>query len=602
MHSLREEAVSLIGDVDTSFLRLGKAKMQEYFMDKYKRHPDLVIFFWFSSYQFYDGIRAAFPNCKIALWTDDIHFVNDATRQSYKQCDVHICHYPQHLEHFYGEKMPPAIKLPHSPSSFFMKSKINKNSINKIFFYGNSDPAHYPERSWFINYMKKNMPDNLVLKKHPGYESGGTANDCTSSYLTKYTFSFTSGGLAFASKLKPDSKTQYYFIGKFFEIPASGSLLLCNETRVAIELEEFGFKDMINCVFLNASNIKERLDWLFDPKNADQINRIRETGHRFVIENHSLHKHVDNVNKKLIEFAVPNVEPVVKSKFITQKITPPKNKLCFAINNNSIEYISEYYRSAVEFFNAESLIYDLAEKIVFDPEKKYIFFACGPNEIFADEIKEKITVLNVTSLTKYSIPNRITHLQECAVRGIKLLSYSAPKYFAEIAPMIYYPTIIYDSESVKLKALHQKYKHDIVFCGAITPYRKECLDHLESSGLTILKLENLFGDKLDEKIASGKILLNLNMGGLDVNIYESIKYDRWLGAGKIIVTEKCDPETYYGSNEFLFETNFESMATLLKDILAKFEKYQTELGAKLPLIKKISDNRKQKCLDLILNA
>jgi hypothetical protein len=72
-------------------------------------------------------------------------------------------------------------------------------------------------------------------------------------------------------------------VRKHFEIPGA---LACLITERTPPLEAAGFVDMENCVFSDAENVLDRLEYLFD--RPHELRRITEAGHRLVHARHTL--------------------------------------------------------------------------------------------------------------------------------------------------------------------------------------------------------------------------------------------------------------------------------------------------------------------------
>ena len=72
-------------------------------------------------------------------------------------------------------------------------------------------------------------------------------------------------------------------VRKHFEIPAAGACLI---TERSPSLEAAGFVDMENCVFVDRTDIVDRLDYLF--ANEDELRRITEAGTRLVHARHTV--------------------------------------------------------------------------------------------------------------------------------------------------------------------------------------------------------------------------------------------------------------------------------------------------------------------------
>ena len=83
------------------------------------------------------------------------------------------------------------------------------------------------------------------------------------------------------------TKDTPYIINKFFEIPASGSLLLAYDEWVKDGLKEIGFIDGENYISCNKDNILEKIEWICNDKNRNEVDRIRKNGNDLVKNNHT---------------------------------------------------------------------------------------------------------------------------------------------------------------------------------------------------------------------------------------------------------------------------------------------------------------------------
>jgi hypothetical protein len=95
-----------------------------------------------------------------------------------------------------------------------------------------------------------------------------------------------------------------YIVSKFFEIPASGALLLAYDEHVKEPLKQLGFIDGENYLSANHDNIEERISFVTDPNNRSFINRIRWNGYQMIWQNHTLFHRaqlIDNTISKKME-------------------------------------------------------------------------------------------------------------------------------------------------------------------------------------------------------------------------------------------------------------------------------------------------------------
>jgi hypothetical protein len=81
--------------------------------------------------------------------------------------------------------------------------------------------------------------------------------------------------------------TRAYVTAKFFEIPASGALLLADD-RVKSALLTLGFRDRVHCLFCNEHNVAPKIDFILNPKNRTVVDAIRKQGQIHVMAYHAL--------------------------------------------------------------------------------------------------------------------------------------------------------------------------------------------------------------------------------------------------------------------------------------------------------------------------
>jgi len=154
--------------------------------------------------------------------------------------------------------------------------EFNPSPKNIILLTGNLKQKAYPKRAMVYNLKNKHKIDVL---SHPSYHK--LEHGCIGKkYLQKineYVSSVSSCGLPCYN----------YVVAKYFEIPGSGSLLLAYTEPITKELLKYGFKDMENMISFNDSNIDERIQFILNPKNKKEINRIRLNGYNLIKDKHT---------------------------------------------------------------------------------------------------------------------------------------------------------------------------------------------------------------------------------------------------------------------------------------------------------------------------
>lgn len=230
----------------------------------------------------------------VLVYSNDLHYKNNIIneKKKYYRDLVHnfknafICaNYYYCYLNFYDIQPNKIIKYPvYVDDDFFIE--FNKEPVNKILLSG-SKTKDYPARKKLNNIAEYNknieVLTNLIFV---GYNY--------IKYLNKFICCFT----CCANKSLP------YIVGKFFEIPSTGSLLLAYDEFVKDELNNLGFIDGENYISCTLNNMEEKINYILNPDNIDKINYIRKNGYEFVWKYHKQSdrlKYIDNfVNKNLI--------------------------------------------------------------------------------------------------------------------------------------------------------------------------------------------------------------------------------------------------------------------------------------------------------------
>jgi hypothetical protein len=235
--------------------------------------------------------------CKISYIIDDLHTggeVKAARLRNYKRVHKIFATYAYCFNKFYPEIPNNMIEwLPHS-SRYIIP--FNKNPINKILVSGRVNPKQYPNRFKIVNISEKNNFIHYEKPKLNGYRAKNDNDIKNRIYgekfykiLNKYLICFTCD----ASSSRP------YIVAKHFEILASGSLLLACNPNTKKEFESLGFIDGEDYISCNQFNMNEKILWLQDSTNLEEINRIRNNGYQKV-RNHTWVQRTKFLNDKLV--------------------------------------------------------------------------------------------------------------------------------------------------------------------------------------------------------------------------------------------------------------------------------------------------------------
>jgi hypothetical protein len=155
---------------------------------------------------------------------------------------------------------------------------INTDPIMKVLLSG-AISSHYHMRK----YLKKLNHNSVDILRHQCNVKG----ENYLKFLNKYICAFT-------CCLNRDTP---YIVNKFFEIPFAGCLLLAYDEFVKLPLQELGFIDGENYISCTKENIIDKINYICDKKNIDEINRIRINGYNLVKNNHTVKSRYEMLNK-----------------------------------------------------------------------------------------------------------------------------------------------------------------------------------------------------------------------------------------------------------------------------------------------------------------
>lgn len=258
---------------------IGQPDVHHLFINKFAELPKNIIF-WYN--KFFDLNLQALPkSINIHLLIDDIHQEYDdhsKTLNILKQSKNIFASYAYLFNTFYPEIIDTnVIFFPHSTRFI---ADFNDTPINKILVSGRLHHKIYPDRQKLYELSKTNNQkiDYLnvnvgyrIKKDHPNLIYG----DRYIHYLNKYLVCFTC------------ESNRAYLLKKFFEIPASGSLLLTINPFTKKYFVELGFVDGVHYLSATNDNIEEKINFVLDPVNRNIIDTIRKNGYELVKTKHT---------------------------------------------------------------------------------------------------------------------------------------------------------------------------------------------------------------------------------------------------------------------------------------------------------------------------
>ncbi len=234
---------------------------------------------------------------RLYLITDDFHKAKERKRQInyYEKFNKIFCTYKIPFLDTYNIDINKFYHLRHSVKD--LEIDLKKNKQHKIVMSGIVGKV-YPMRILFRDLVKNKKYKNLLMINHPSPKYLPVNINSSTPVADQYIYTLNEYLVGFTC-----SSEWGYLLKKYFEIPMAGCLLFCDNPKDS--LEEIGFKDGINCMIYNKENIEEKIKWLLDEKNKDEIEKIRIEGHKLIKDNHTHKKRIieiiTEINKHQVE-------------------------------------------------------------------------------------------------------------------------------------------------------------------------------------------------------------------------------------------------------------------------------------------------------------
>jgi hypothetical protein len=220
--------------------------------------------------------------CRKFFFADDLHWWNRRMREIkvivFAVSDAILSPYVYRWSRMFPElTRKRTIWVPHSASTDFMLP-FNANAENSIFLSGAMNEA-YPLRQRMLQLHRENSYA-IKYHRHPGYYCGydyGRDGRIGRGYAEK----IQQCRVGFADSVFPFA----YIVAKFFEIPATGALLLADDT-VSEPLKKLGFVAGHHYVPVSQKNLEDQIKYVLSESNHDELDQIRRNGQALVHEQH----------------------------------------------------------------------------------------------------------------------------------------------------------------------------------------------------------------------------------------------------------------------------------------------------------------------------
>ncbi len=130
-------------------------------------------------------------------------------------------------------------------------------------------------------------------------------------------------------------------------------------------------------------------------------------------------------------------------------------------------------------------------------------------------------------------------------------------------------------EVAKLQACSAgAFEYDVAVVGS-SERRRSVLRALKAKGIKTVHVVDSFGNARDELIGKAKILLNVQYKD-DYKIYSHVRCDRWMFAGKLIVSDECLDQDQLDVRANVVFAPCDRLVDKTEEVLADFDRFQRE--------------------------
>jgi hypothetical protein len=256
--------------------------LQERMREQCGALPDVVLF-WEGYHLVTSALLQLFnADFRVVIYCEDLHWFH-AEMQATKSlaltvADLILASYAPMFERFFPAVAAAkrVVWVPHAASPEFMLP-LNESAANVIFLSGMIND-YYPLRQR-LKALANETEFRIVEHPHPGYqcdhdhETSGTVGPGYARRINASRASFT------------DASRFNYVLAKFFEIPATGSLLV-GDAAVEQELSQLGFCQRVHYIPVSDATMESELEHILDAKNHADLDQIRRRGQQLIWERH----------------------------------------------------------------------------------------------------------------------------------------------------------------------------------------------------------------------------------------------------------------------------------------------------------------------------
>jgi hypothetical protein len=238
------------------------------------------------------------------------------------------------------------------------------------------------------------------------------------------------------------------------------------------------------------------------------------------------------------------------------------------VHKPEYKYFKEYLDS-FKYKNDKILLFSYNRPLSFDSKGDYLFVNTFDVEIMllCHSKGNSVSILNTEQLTRDWYLKKYTHdLGRLLSNDVSLTLYDYSLFNTSLIPLGLKASRIipYKCKISEIPDYSVEVDYDVAFVGTKSVRRQKILGDLEDRGVKVKYIES-WGEERDKEVQSCKVLLNIHYAD-DYRVYESIRCDRWLTFGKVVVTETSLDITYPNHEKLIISSYDNLVETVVNSI------------------------------------
>lgn len=233
----------------------------------------------------------------IYLLHGDHQYEKEHIEQLLNRGDLIVYTYGERLRHEFAGLSKKLVFLPqcYGPRDVF-DLPWNEEPTMKCLFIGHTNPKVYPFRNYLYRQLtkEKKVQDMIIRMRHPRWESNLNLYpwEIESAFLNGYATALNNHFCAIAT-----ASCYHQGVAKYFEIPATGALLLGEDVK---DIRIAGLEPNKHFIPIKPTNVIDKIrDCLSNP---NKYNDMRQRTMKYVRANHSLDNRVKSFREILGRF------------------------------------------------------------------------------------------------------------------------------------------------------------------------------------------------------------------------------------------------------------------------------------------------------------